>query len=52
MVRFYQHLAKRAGRSAALRQAQLEMLAISQQAHPYYWASFVATGDWAPLSAM
>jgi CHAT domain-containing protein len=50
MVNFYRKLVNGAGRSDALRRAQLAMLANSQQSHPYYWASFVAVGGWKPLS--
>jgi CHAT domain-containing protein len=49
MVDFYQRLLKGEGRSAALRHAQLAMLANPELAHPYYWASFVPIGNWAPL---
>jgi len=37
-------------RSAALQAIQQEMHANAKYAHPYYWASFVAAGDSAPLS--
>jgi len=49
MVKFYQHLVRGAGRSEAMRRAQLEILANPEQAHPYYWASFAVIGDWTPL---
>jgi len=26
------------------------MLRSEQHSHPYYWASFVPTGNWAPLA--
>jgi CHAT domain-containing protein len=52
MVKFYQHLVAGAGRSAALRRAQNEMQASPGQSHPYYWAGFVAIGDWTPLPAL
>jgi len=51
MVEFYRRLVKGSGRSAALRGAQLEMLADPARSHPYYWASFAAIGDWRPLPA-
>ena len=50
MIDFYRHLVQGEGRSAALRRAQLEMLAQPKRAHPYYWASFVTVGDWKPLA--
>ncbi len=34
------------GRSEALRQVQLGMLGDRIYQHPYYWASFVPSGDW------
>ncbi|MCU0685698.1 MAG: CHAT domain-containing protein, partial [Polyangiaceae bacterium] len=37
------------GRSQALRQAQLGLLKQERYRHPYYWAAFVASGDWRPL---
>lgn len=39
MTHFYAHLATGESPAAALRQAQLSLLH-SEQAHPYYWASF------------
>lgn len=50
MIDYYQRLLNGVGRSAALRQAQLSMLANKDLSHPYYWASFVPIGNWAPLS--
>jgi CHAT domain-containing protein/Tfp pilus assembly protein PilF len=52
MVDYYQRLLKGEGRSAALRNAQKAMLANPELSHPYYWASFVPTGDWTPLRAL
>jgi CHAT domain-containing protein len=49
MVDDYRHLLRGAGRSAALRLTQRAMLASAQFAHPYYWASFIAIGNWSPL---
>ena len=39
------------GRSAALREQQLAMLADEAHAHPYYWASFIVSGDPSPLTS-
>jgi hypothetical protein len=33
----------------ALRQVQLEMLKGKRRQHPYYWASFIQSGEWANL---
>jgi CHAT domain-containing protein len=49
MIDYYKHLISKMGRSEALRQAQLEMLNSEEYKHPYYWASFVPSGDWKPL---
>lgn len=49
MVDYYRRLVSKEGRSEALRQAQLAMLSDPKRQHPYYWASFIASGDWRPL---
>ena len=51
MVNLYKKLVSGYGRSAALREAQREMAATPAQSHPYYWANFVAIGDWRPIAA-
>jgi CHAT domain-containing protein/Tfp pilus assembly protein PilF len=43
MLSFYSHLAAGEGKAEALRSAQLETR--EQYPNPYYWASFVLTGD-------
>jgi len=45
MVAYYGRLQKGEGRSEALRQIQLEMLKGEKQKHPFYWASFIPSGD-------
>jgi CHAT domain-containing protein len=52
MVDYYRRLLKGEGRSAALRRAQQSMLADPKLSHPYFWASFVPIGSWAPLPAI
>jgi CHAT domain-containing protein len=37
------------GRSAALREQQLALLAEPGHEHPYYWASFIVSGDPSPI---
>jgi len=37
------------GRGEALRRAQLAMLKRKDRQHPYYWASFIQSGDWTNL---
>jgi len=49
MREFYGALARGVGRAQALRAAKLAMLHQPQYAHPYYWAAFIAAGDWRPL---
>ena len=51
MIDYYQRLLKGEGRSAALRTAQEAMMADLAHQHPYYWAAFIAIGDWTPLLA-
>lgn len=45
MVGYYRRLLKGDGRSNALREAQLEMLARPDSAHPIHWAAFIVAGD-------
>lgn len=51
MVSYYGKLEKGGGRSASLREVQLAMLARPATAHPYFWASFLVSGDPSPLGA-
>ncbi|MFP4221520.1 MAG: CHAT domain-containing protein, partial [Phormidium sp.] len=44
---YYQRLLAREGRSEALREVQLDWL--EQGKHPYYWASFLFSGQWTPM---
>ncbi len=47
MQAFYNGLSREASsKSAALRQAQLAMLADEAYSHPYYWSAFVLLGNW------
>jgi MYXO-CTERM domain-containing protein len=45
MIGYYQRLESGEGRSEALRQVRLGMLANNATAHPFYWASFIVAGD-------
>ena len=36
-------------RAEALRRVQLQMLRNPKRQHPYYWASFIQSGEWANL---
>jgi CHAT domain-containing protein len=49
MVSYYRGLKQRQGRGEALRQVQLTMLKEAKRRHPYYWASFIQSGEWADL---
>jgi CHAT domain-containing protein/Tfp pilus assembly protein PilF len=49
MIAYYQRLKKGEGRSEALRQTQLAMLKSEKQNHPFYWASFIPSGDSSPM---
>lgn len=49
MVDYYIRLKAGEGRAEALRQVQLEMLKSQRFRHPYYWASFVVSGEWTGL---
>jgi len=46
MVAYYKGLRAGEGRSEALRKAQVAMLESRDRSHPYFWASFIASGDW------
>jgi CHAT domain-containing protein len=49
IVGYYTALLGGAGRSEALRQVQLRMLHDKSRDHPYYWAGFILSGQWAKL---
>jgi CHAT domain-containing protein len=61
MIEYYRRLLKGEGRSAALRQVQLRMLQAKSRrqpgqkarpkdySHPFYWAGFIQSGEWANL---
>lgn len=46
MRRFYRRLRRGEAKDAALRGAQLEMLATPRFSHPALWAAFQLSGDW------
>ena len=73
MISYYTRLIAGEGRTEALRQVQLELLAGRGQSrtdrdrgvklsgsgatsvdprHPYYWASFIQSGDWRPMRGL
>jgi CHAT domain-containing protein/Tfp pilus assembly protein PilF len=49
MIDYYRRLKSGQGRSEALRQTQLKMLSSKDRQHPYFWASFIESGEWANL---
>lgn len=49
MADYYRRLKAGEGRAAALRGVQLSMLKNPRRAHPYFWASFIQSGEWKPL---
>jgi CHAT domain-containing protein len=50
MVPYYKALRQGKGRSDGLRQAQLRMLRSEDCQHPFYWAAFIQSGEWANLN--
>lgn len=51
MVAYYTRLQKGAGRADSLREVQPAMLKSPSRRHPFYWASFIESGDWRPLTS-
>jgi CHAT domain-containing protein/Tfp pilus assembly protein PilF len=49
MTNYYKGLKLGQGRREALRQVQLDMLKRKDLHHPFYWASFIQSGEWANL---
>ncbi len=49
MVAYYTGLRAGVGRGDALRQAKRAMLKRHARQHPFYWASFIQSGEWAAL---
>lgn len=49
MKAYYRGLKRGLGCGIALRQMQLKMLTTGRR-HPFYWASFIQSGEWANLS--
>jgi CHAT domain-containing protein len=50
MTEFYAALKRGLGRGEALRQAQLAILKRKGRKHPFYWASFIESGEWTNLA--
>lgn len=52
MSTYYRNLKDGDGRGDSLRKVQLQMIAKPARRHPFYWASFIQTGDWRPLDSV
>jgi CHAT domain-containing protein len=50
MIAYYANLKRGMGRGEALRQVQLATLRNPTRKHPYYWGSFIQSGEWANLA--
>lgn len=50
MIKYYERLQKGEGRREALTKIQREMLKSETQNHPFYWASFIPSGDWKAMN--
>jgi MYXO-CTERM domain-containing protein len=51
MVSYYEKLQKGGGRSEAMREVQLAMMGKPATAHPYFWASFLVSGEPSPIDS-
>ena len=49
MTAYYRNLKQGMGRGEALRRVRLDLLARDHQLHPFYWANFIQSGEWANL---
>ncbi|HWW82956.1 MAG TPA: CHAT domain-containing tetratricopeptide repeat protein [Vicinamibacterales bacterium] len=49
MVAYYTGLRAGLGRADALRQAKLALMNRPSRQHPFYWAAFIQSGEWANL---
>ena len=49
MQGYYKNLKQGVGRGESLRKVQLEMLKNPKRQHPYFWADFIQSGEWANL---
>lgn len=49
MTNYYKNLKAGIGRGESLRKVQLAMIKRKERAHPFYWAGFIQSGEWANL---
>jgi CHAT domain-containing protein/tetratricopeptide (TPR) repeat protein len=52
MIDYYTGLKQGLGRGEALRQVKLAILKRKDRRHPFYWASFIQSGDWTSLPSL
>jgi CHAT domain-containing protein len=52
MKAYYQRVLAGAGRSAAMHETQRELLQRPASSHPFYWASFIVSGQPGPLAGL
>lgn len=52
MVMFYQRLRAGRGRGDALRETKLQLMRRPGRRHPFYWATFIQSGEWANLNGV
>jgi len=52
MAAYYAGLRAGLGRGDALREAKLAVLKQKDRGHPFYWASFIPSGDWTPIEEL
>ena len=50
MTNYYKNLKQGLGRAEALRAVQLDMIKRNSKLHPFYWANFIQSGEWANLA--
>ncbi len=50
MIPYYSALKRGDGRGKALRQVQLQLIRSKNNRHPFYWAGFIQSGEWANLA--
>jgi CHAT domain-containing protein len=52
MIAYYEGLRAGEGRANSLRSVQLAVLRNRDRVHPFYWASFILSGDWRQMFPM
>jgi CHAT domain-containing protein/Tfp pilus assembly protein PilF len=50
MIPYYKALRRGEGRGEGIRQAQLRVLRRKEHRHPFYWATFILSGEWANMN--